>query len=143
MSKMAIVYWSGTGNTESIATLIAEGAKSNGAEVSIFSPLAFSESSIEDFDKLAFGCPSTGAEQLEPSEFEPMFEAIASSLSGKSIALFGSYGWGNGQWMQDWQERCKAAGADVYTGEGLIVNQAPTGETRDLCVEFGSGFAQA
>jgi flavodoxin short chain len=140
MSKIAVVYWSGTGNTEAMAFLIAEGIKSSGADVTILKANSFSAEMIGDFDRIAFGCPSMGAEELEDSEFEPMFSSVEKILSGKTIALFGSYGWGDGQWMRDWQERCVAAGADLYNGKGLIVNEAPAGETCEICKEFGFGF---
>jgi len=141
MSKMAVVYWSGTGNTEAMANLIADGAKDAGADVTVFTSDAFSAEMVGNFDKIAFGCPSMGAEELEDTEFEPMFSSVEKLLNGKTIALFGSYGWGDGQWMRDWQERCKNAGIDVYNDNGLIVNETPTGESCDICREFGAGFA--
>ena len=94
MTKTAIVYWSGTGNTAAMAHFVAEGAKSAGADVSVFTADEFSADKINDFDSLAFGCPSMGCEQLEESEFEPLFDSCKSSLKGKNVALFGSYGWG-------------------------------------------------
>lgn len=141
MSKIAVVYWSGTGNTEAMASLIADGIMRAGAETASFTATDFSAEMIGDFDKIAFGCPSMGAEQLEDSEFEPMFASAEKLLSGKAIALFGSYGWGDGQWMRDWQERCAAAGAVIFNSKGLIVNEEPTGEACEICREFGFGFA--
>lgn len=141
MSKIAVVYWSGTGNTEAMANLIAEGIKKAGADASLFRANAFTAEMVTHFDKIAFGCPSMGAEELEESEFEPMFSSVEKALNGKTIALFGSYGWGDGQWMRDWQERCAAAGADIYNGKGLIVNEAPVEEACEICREFGFGFA--
>ena len=106
MSKVAVVYWSGTGNTEAMASAVAEGAKGKGAEVSLLTASEFSADKVGGYDAIAFGCPSMGAEQLEESEFEPMFAACEGDLRGKSIALFGSYGWGDGEWMRSWEERC-------------------------------------
>ena len=91
MSKVAVVYWSGTGNTEAMAMAVAEGAKGKGAEVSVITAAEFSPEQVSEYSAIAFGCPSMGSEQLEESEFEPMFTACEGRLSGKSIALFGSY----------------------------------------------------
>ena len=96
MSKIAVVYWSGTGNTEAMASAVAEGAKEKGAEAVLLTPSEFDSDMLDNFDAVAFGCPAMGAEELEESEFLPMFEACESKLKGKKIALFGSYGWGDG-----------------------------------------------
>ena len=141
MSKTAIVYWSGTGNTEAMANCIAEGVKDAGGDVTLFTPGEFSADNLGEFDTVAFGCPSMGAEQLEDGEFEPMFTALESALSGRKIALFGSYGWGDGQWMREWCERCTADGADLYDEEGLICNDAPDDDARDSCKELGRKLA--
>ena len=113
MSKVAVVYWSGTGNTEMMANEVAEGAKAAGAEVSVFTPDTFSADKMDEFDAVAFGCPAMGAEELEDTEFEPMFNDCRAKLSGKKIALFGSYGWGDGEWMQTWEGSCKDDGAEL------------------------------
>ena len=94
MNKLAIVYWSGTGNTETMANCIAEGAKAAGAEVELMGPSEFSAARFSEFGVVAFGCPAMGSEGLEEAEFEPMFSDLERSLGGKRIALFGSYGWG-------------------------------------------------
>ena len=141
MSKTAIVYWSGTGNTEAMANCIAEGVKDAGGDVTLFTPGEFSADKLGEFDTVAFGCPSMGAEQLEDGEFEPMFTALESALSGRKIALFGSYGWGDGQWMREWCERCTADGADLYDEEGLICIDAPADDARDSCKELGRKLA--
>lgn len=133
--KTAVIYWSGTGNTEAMAKAIAEGA---GAE--LFSVSEFS-GSIADYDAIAFGCPSMGAEELEEAEFEPFFAGIESQLSGKKVALFGSYGWGDGEWMRNWQERVTGDGAELVGGEGLIVNEAPTDDDLADCRELGRKLA--
>lgn len=141
MGKIAIVYWSGTGNTETMAKEIANGARAAGADAEMLTVSEFSPSLIAKYDKLAFGCPSMGAEQLEELEFEPMFASVEGLLSGREIALFGSYGWGDGGWMRSWQERCAEAGAKVFDGEGLIINEAPDDAGKEACREFGKTFA--
>ena len=108
MSKIAVIYWSGTGNTEAMADLVANAATAAGASVDKFTASEFNVSSAGDYTGFALGCPAMGAEQLEESEFEPMFSDLEGSLNGKKIALFGSYGWGDGQWMRDWVERAQA-----------------------------------
>ena len=125
MSKVAVVYWSGTGNTEAMAMTVAEGAKGKGAEVSVIPAAEFTEEQIGNYGAIAFGCPSMGAEQLEESEFEPMFAACEGRLSGKNIALFGSYGWGDGEWMRSWESRCDDAGANMVC-DSVICNETPT-----------------
>ena len=120
MSKVAVVYWSGTGNTEMMAQKVAEGAKEAGAEVSVLTCADFSADDVDAYDAIAFGCPAMGAEELEDTEFEPMFSACESKLSGKKIALFGSYGWGDGEWMRTWEESCKNDGAELVWESTLL-----------------------
>lgn len=141
MAKIAIVYWSGTGNTEAMAKYIAEGAQAASAEIKLFQAAEFSQDQVNDFDRIAFGCPSMGAEQLEDSEFEPMFDSVKASLAGKEIALFGSYDWGDGEWMRTWSDDCKQAGA-ILLAEGLIVNNEPEGQDIENCIQFGKDLAQ-
>ena len=140
MSKIAIVYWSGTGNTEAMANAVAEGAKSAGAHVTMYTAPEFSASMVADFDAIAFGCPSMGAEQLEDSEFEPMFTDCESRLSGKKIALFGSYGWGDGEWMRSWEDTCRGDGA-VLACDSVICQEAPDDEAEADCRALGAALA--
>ena len=140
MSKIAVVYWSGTGNTEAMAGFVAEGAKEAGAEVSLLTSAAFSSADIDRFDAVAFGCPSMGSEQLEESEFEPMFIECESKLNGKRIALFGSYGWGDGEWMRTWEETCRDDGAELVC-DSVICNDAPDDEAAASCRELGKALA--
>ena len=133
----AIIYWSGTGNTEAMANAIERGLIEKGEEVSSFTVGSVDASIVTQYDRFAFGCPSMGDEVLEEDEFEPFFAAIESALSGKKVALFGSYGWGDGAWMRDWQERVTATGALLYEG-GLIQQDAPD---EAACQAFGAGFA--
>lgn len=127
MSKVAVVYWSGTGNTEAMANLVAEGAKNAGAQVDVFAAAEFSGGMMADYNAVAFGCPSMGAEELESDEFEPMFNVCRGSLGGKTIGLFGSYGWGDGDWMRTWEETCRRDGA-ILVSDGVICCGAPDGE---------------
>ena len=142
MEKIAVVYWSGTGNTEQMANAIADGIKEAGAQAELFTPGDFSESNMDSYTKLAFGYPSMGAEQLEESEFEPMFSAVESKLGGKKIALFGSYDWGDGEWMRTWQEQTENAGASMVA-DGLIVNNTPDEDGLAACVALGKTLATA
>ena len=136
MSKIAVVYWSGTGNTEAMANAIVEGINAGGAEGSLFNPVEFDASMLSSYDAVAFGCPAMGAEQLEDFEFEPMFESCKGSLSGKKLALFGSYGWGDGQWMRSWEESCREAGAKLVS-EGLICSGYPEADSLESCRSLG------
>lgn len=140
MSKIAVVFWSGTGNTEAMADAVAEGAKGAGAEVSVFNVTDFSADKVDEFDAIAFGCPAMGAETLEDSEFEPVFNECEPKLNGKKIALFGSYGWGDGEWMRTWEETCNSAGA-VLTAESVICNDAPDDEATASCKALGAALA--
>lgn len=139
MAKVAVVYWSGTGNTEAMASAVAEGAKEKGAEVSLLECSEFNASMMDSFDAVAFGCPSMGNEQLEEDEFEPMFSSCEEKLKDKKIALFGSYGWGDGEWMQSWEETCKKAGADLVCGS-VICNDAPDDEATQNCRALGKAL---
>ena len=139
--KIAVVYWSSTGNTEAMAQAVVEGAKHAGAEAELFTAAEFDGGKMDEFDAVAFGCPAMGAEELEDGEFAPMFETCESKLSGKKIALFGSYGWGDGQWMRDWVERAQGDGAQVFGGEGLICNEAPDDDVQAACRKLGADLA--
>ena len=142
MSKLAVIYWTGTGNTGAMAQAVADGAKSAGAEAELLTVSEISADAAAAYDKLALGCPAMGAEVLEEGEFEPFFAALEGKLSGKKVALFGSYGWGDGQWMREWQERTEKAGA-VLCGEGLIVNEAPDEAGLESCRALGARLASA
>ena len=139
MSKIAVVYWSSTGNTESMAAKVAEGARAAGAEVTCCTAAEFSADMMDNFDAIAFGCPSMGSEQLEESEFEPMFSSCEPKLNGKKIALFGSYGWGDGEWMRTWEENCVANGA-VLACDYVICNEAPDADAEAACVNLGKAL---
>jgi flavodoxin I len=135
--KIAIVYWSGTGNTEMMATMIAQGAEASKADVTLFQASDFDSTMINDFDRFAFGCPSMGSEVLEENEFEPMYSSVEGALSGKEVLLFGSYGWGDGQWMREWVERAHDMGINLVNPEGFMIHETPDQDGLDLCFEAG------
>ena len=137
MNKVAVVYWSGTGNTEAMAEAIA---KACGGD--LFTPETFGVDKVDAYDAIAFGCPSMGAEQLEDAEFEPMFEACKPALKGKKIALFGSYGWGDGEWMRTWEGGCDAIGANRICGS-VICCEAPDDETLGALAGLAKSLAEA
>lgn len=142
MGKIAVIYWSGTGNTEAMANSIARGIEQGGKTAELFEVSSFDGSKLNDYDAFAFGCPSMGDEVLEESEFEPFFEGVEGLLRGKKIGLFGSYGWGDGQWMRDWQDRVSGAGGILFD-DGLIINGAPDAQGDAWCADFGKRLAGA
>ena len=139
MSKIAVVYWSGTGNTEAMANFVAEGATGAGAEAEVISCADFSADKAANYDAIAFGCPAMGSEQLEEDEFEPMFSACKPALKGKKIALFGSYGWGDGEWMRSWEATAKSYGA-LLEREGVICADAPDAAAQAACEALGKAL---
>lgn len=140
MSKVAVVYWSSTGNTEAMADAVVEGAKEKGADVTLYECADFRPEMVGEYDAIAFGCPAMGDEVLEEDEFEPMFSECEAKLSGKKIGLFGSYGWGDGDWMRNWEESCKGAGA-ALVGEGVICQEEPDDEAVENCKALGKSLA--
>ena len=141
MKAIAVVYWSGTGNTEAMARKIEEGIVAAGAKADVVTADLFSAEMMDRYDAIAFGCPSMGNEELEEGEFEPMFAGCRNRLNGKKIALFGSYGWGDGQWMRDWEERMMGSGATVLNGEGLICHETPDEGIISECESLGKQLA--
>ena len=140
MSKCAVVYWSQTGNTEAMANAVVDGIKEAGNEVDVFEAADFNDGLVGNYDAIAFGCPAMGEEVLEEEEFEPMFEGVKASLNGKKIALFGSYGWGDCEWMTNWAEDCKAAGC-VLVADPVTANDAPDDDAVAACVALGKALA--
>ena len=141
MGKIAVVYWSGTGNTEIMANKVAEGAREAGAEVTDYTSETFTADMMEQYEGIAFGCPSMGDEELEDTEFAPMFDSCAAGLSGKRIVLFGSYGWGDGEWMRNWESDCKEKGA-ILAAESVICNDTPDDEGEESCKALGKALAE-
>ena len=139
MSKTAIIYWSGTGNTEAMANAIFDGAKEVNADTKLFSVDQITADEAKDYNNLIFGCPAMGAEELEEGEFEPFFAELEGNLSGKNVALFGSYGWGDGEWMRNWEETCISDGA-VLACDSVICNDAPDDEATASCKALGAAL---
>ena len=141
MAKVKIIYWSGTGNTAAMAAAIAEGAKEASAEAELITAETAGAADVQDAKAIALGCPSMGAEQLEETIMEPLMEELDGAISGKTVVLFGSYGWGSGDWMRDWEERVSSDGASVWNGEGIIANNAPDDDALDACKSAGRDLA--
>ena len=140
MSKVAVVFWSGTGNTQMMADAVEAGAKDKGAEVVKMGPGEFSADKVAAYDAIAFGSPAMGAEVLEEASMEPFVTALEGKVSGKKIALFGSYDWGDGQWMRDWEARCKEAGANLVM-PGVIAHLKPDEDAISECSALGAALA--
>ncbi len=136
-----VVYWSQSGNTMEMAKAIGEGIKEAGKEANVVEVSAISADALKDEAVYALGCPAMGAEVLEEDEMEPFVCEVEKNASGKTIALFGSYGWGDGEWMRDWVDRMTKAGAIVVGGEGLICNEAPDADAIEACKKLGAELA--
>ena len=143
MAQISIVYWSGTGNTELLAQKVAEGVREAGQEAVVLSVDLADVSELKKARAFALGCPSMGAEQLEETQMEPFMCDLENGIGGKQIGLFGSFGWGGGEWMRDWEERVRNVGASVVGEEGIIVNGAPDEEAEEKCKELGRTLAAA
>lgn len=141
MGKLAVVYWSGTGNTEAMAEMVAKGARDAGAEVDVFTATDFGAGDVDSYDAFAFGCPAMGAEELEDTEFLPMYDAVEPLLNGRKVILFGSYDWADGEWMQLWEQRASDAGLSIVTT--VIAKDYPDSEAEGLCESAGAALAGA
>ena len=141
MSNIAVVYWSDTGNTEAMANYVAEGIRAAGGNADVITADSFGPDKVSQYDAIAFGCPAMGDEILEEDIFEPMFSAVEGSLSGKRVGIFGSYDWGDGQWMREWTERVTGEGATVVNGEGLICQETPDDAMIEECKNLGKALA--
>ena len=143
MKKSMVVYWSQTGNTEAMAKAIGEGLKSTCEDSCVKTVSEVSASDLKDLEGFALGCPAMGDEVLEETEFEPFIEEVEQFVGGKKIVIFGSYSWGDGQWMRDWKDRMEAAGAQIIGGEGLMINDAPDDAGLETCKELGANLGLA
>ena len=141
METVKIVFWSLGGNTAAMAAAVAEGVQEAGSKAEIINVSDASAADLQSMKGFALGCPAMGAEVLEEMEMEPFMCELEGSLAGKSVGLFGSYGWGDGQWMRDWEERCKAAGAAVVGGEGVICQETPDDGASASCRALGRALA--
>ena len=139
MSKIAVVYWSGTGNTEAMADLVAPGERAAGGTAALVQCSDFSADRIADFDAFAFGCPAMGDEELEDTEFLPMYDEIELALSGQMVALFGSYDWNDGEWMELWEQRADEAGLNVV--DSVIAKDYPDDDAAAECMRLGALLA--
>ena len=140
MSKIAIVYWSGTGNTEAMADLVAQGVRAKGSDADLISATDFAPEQLDEYDAYAFGCPAMGDEELEDTEFLPMYDAVEPLLEGKRVALFGSYDWNDGEWMELWEQRAEEAGLVVI--DSVIAKDYPDDDASADCMRLGSLIAQ-
>lgn len=139
--SISVVYWSGTGNTQAMAEAVAEGIKAAGQEAELLEVGNADAKTVAAVDAFALGCPAMGAEVLEESEMEPFVEELESYVSGKKILLFGSYGWGDGEWMRTWEETCKADGA-VLACDSVLANEAPDDDAVAACQALGKALCQ-
>lgn len=135
MSKVAIVYWSGTGNTEAMADLIAQGVRASGGTAELLHASSFDPQSIEDYDAIALGCPAMGDEELEDMEFLPMYDQVEPLLAGRKVVLFGSYEWNDGEWMELWEKRAEEAGVDVT--DSVVAYDYPDEDASAECLRVG------
>ena len=141
MDKVIVAYWSQTGNTAAMAAAIGEGITEAGKEAVVTDISSVSMDDLQAASAVALGCPAMGAEVLEEGEMEPFVTEVEAFAAGKKIGLFGSYGWGDGQWMRDWEDRMKAAGATVVGGEGVICQETPDDEALENCKALGKELA--
>ena len=141
MSKIQVVYWTQSGNTQAMAEAVGRGIEAAGKEAEVVDVSTADMDALKASSVFAMGCPAMGAEVLEEGEMEPFVEEVEGFAAGKKIALFGSYGWGDGQWMRDWEDRMKAAGAEVACGEGIITQETPDDDALVKCKELGKTLA--
>ena len=137
MDKIYVVYWSETGNTEVMAEAVGQGIRESGKEAETLTVSQITADTLKEAQAFALGCPAMGDEVLEESEMEPFMEQLDPMISGKQIGLFGSYGWGDGQWMREWQDRVMADGAVVAGGEGVIAQEMPDEDVLAACRNLG------
>ena len=141
MKKTLVIYWSGTGNTEAMAGAVLEGMKAAGADAALLTPDQVTPASLSGVSSVAMGCPAMGSEVLEEMEFQPMFDACKRSLGGKRVALFGSYGWGDGEWMRTWESDCDSAGVNLVC-ESVICTETPDDAALDACRALGKALVE-
>ena len=141
MDKIYVIFWTQGGNTQAMAEAVAEGIREGGKEAEVIYVGSVSADVLKDQPVFALGCPAMGAEVLEESEMEPFVAEVETFASGKKIGLFGSYGWGDGEWMRDWVDRMSSAGANVLNGEGVICKEAPDDEAVAACTDLGRQLA--
>ena len=141
MNEIIVAYWSQTGNTQAMAEAVGEGIQAAGKKALVAEIGSVSMDALKNASAFAMGCPAMGAEVLEEAEMEPFVMEVETFASGKNIGLFGSYGWGDGEWMRNWAERMTTAGASVVGGEGVICQEAPDEEALENCRALGKALA--
>ena len=139
--KTAVIYWSGTGNTEAMARAVAEGMTAAGMEAVLLTPAEVQPGDLNTYDAIAFGCPAMGSEVLEEMEFQPMFDSIKNRMGGKAVGLFGSFGWGDGEWMRSWEKDCDDAGINRVCGS-ITCCEAPDDDVLAACQAMGRKLAE-
>lgn len=142
MAEIAVIYWSGTGNTEAMANAVVEGIKEAGQEADLFFVSDISAADAGKYAKVALGCPAMGSEVLEEGEFQPFWDDVQGELNGKPCALFGSYSWADGEWMKTWQGEAEDAGLSLVA-DGLAIYEAPDDEGEQKCKDLGAALAKA
>ncbi len=142
MEEIYVVYWSQTGNTKEMAEAVGAGIEEAGKTAKVVEVGSISPEELKDASCFALGCPAMGAEVLEEEEMEPFVAEVEKFASGKNIALFGSYGWGDGEWMRDWEARMQNAGAVLVGGAGVMCNEAPDADAVSACKALGTQLAQ-
>lgn len=142
MDKIQVVFWTQSGNTQAMAEAIGKGITEAGKEAEVVYVGSASLDALKEAKVFALGCPSMGVEVLEEGEMEPFVSDVEAFAGGKTIALFGSYGWGDGEWMRNWVDRMQAAGATVLNGEGLICQETPDDDAIAECVNLGKQLAE-
>ncbi len=138
---MKVIYWSQTGNTQKMAELIAKGIEEAGKSAELVELANISVNDLKDEKVIILGSPASGAEELEETEVEPFVSSLEGKIQGKKVALFGSWGWGEGEFLTNLEERIKSYGGEIV-GQSLSVMESPEGEDEDKCVEFGKLIAQ-
>lgn len=142
MEEIYVVYWSQTGNTKEMAEAVGEGITAAGKIAKVVEVGSVSADELKDKEVFALGCPAMGAEVLEEEEMEPFVAEVEKFATGKKIALFGSYGWGDGEWMRDWETRMQNAGAELVGGAGVMCNEAPDADAVEACKALGAQMVQ-
>ena len=137
--KTAVIYWSGTGNTEAMARAVAEGMTAAGMEAVLLTPAEVQPGDLNTYDAIAFGCPAMGSEELEYDEFQPMWDEVKETLGDKKVVLFGSYSWAEGEWMDNWKADADEAGVNVV--DSVICYDAPDDEGEAACKALGAELA--
>ena len=112
------------------------GIKEAEKEVEILEVSNATDKDIIDAEVVVLGCPAMGVKELEDSEVIPFIDNNVALMQGKKMALFGSYGWGTGEWMDAWKEQMASLGANLVT-EPLIVNEFTDGQDEAICNGYG------